>query len=254
MKSESQPHGNEMNIVSFGAGVNSTALVIEMVKRNMKPDLVLFADTGAEHPETYEHLEIMKGWFENNNVRFEIVKSIYEDNLYDYYFNKKTIPWRKFRDCTDKFKKIPQMKKIRQFKEQGVIQHIGIAYDEIYRAIKQQKNGKDPKWLKTRYLLCEWEMTREDNIKTIKDAGLPVPIKSGCFCCPFQGQESWKWLWKTHKNLFEKAKKMEMQNRTYPENTLTFTGNLEYYERAFKEQRNLTEFFTQSICDGHCWT
>lgn len=254
MTDENNKLNSEINILSFGAGVNSTALIIEMVKRNMKPDIVLFADTGSEQPETYKHLEVMERWFKINNINFQIVRSHYNQKLYDYYFDKKLTPSRKFRDCTDKFKKQPQLKFMRQFKDVGVVQHIGIAYDEIYRAIKQEKNNKDPKWLKTRYLLCEWKMTREDNIKTIKDAGLPIPIKSGCFCCPFQGQESWKWLWKTHTDLFSKAIRMEEQGRRFPEITLTFSGCLRDYEKAFKEQRSLNEFFTQQICDGHCWT
>jgi 3'-phosphoadenosine 5'-phosphosulfate sulfotransferase (PAPS reductase)/FAD synthetase len=49
-------------VVSFGAGVNSTAMLIEMRRRGMRPDLVLFADTGGEKPETYEHLEKMNRW------------------------------------------------------------------------------------------------------------------------------------------------------------------------------------------------
>jgi len=34
-------------IVAYGAGTNSTAMLIEMQKRNVIPDLILFADTGG---------------------------------------------------------------------------------------------------------------------------------------------------------------------------------------------------------------
>ena len=40
-------------VVAYGLGVNSTALLVEFVKRDIRPDLILFADTGGEKPETY---------------------------------------------------------------------------------------------------------------------------------------------------------------------------------------------------------
>lgn len=40
-------------ISSYGGGTNSTALLIECVKRGIRIDMILFADTGGEkpHPE-----------------------------------------------------------------------------------------------------------------------------------------------------------------------------------------------------------
>ena len=35
-----------------------------------------------------------------------------------------------------------------------------------------------------RYPLREWQLTREDCGRVIVDAGLPLPPKSACFCCP----------------------------------------------------------------------
>jgi 3'-phosphoadenosine 5'-phosphosulfate sulfotransferase (PAPS reductase)/FAD synthetase len=47
---------NVPHIVAFGGGVDSTAMVIGLVNRNQPIDLILFADTGAERPETYKHI------------------------------------------------------------------------------------------------------------------------------------------------------------------------------------------------------
>ena len=41
-----------MNIVSFGGGTNSAALLIGLYKHKIPIDLITFADTGAEHPHT----------------------------------------------------------------------------------------------------------------------------------------------------------------------------------------------------------
>jgi hypothetical protein len=46
-------------VVSYGAGVDSTALLVEFVRRQIRPDYILFADTGGEKPETLAFLPLM---------------------------------------------------------------------------------------------------------------------------------------------------------------------------------------------------
>ena len=41
-----------MNIVSYGAGVNSTAMLVGMFEKGVPVDLILFADPGSEQPYT----------------------------------------------------------------------------------------------------------------------------------------------------------------------------------------------------------
>lgn len=49
-------------VVAYGMGVDSTAMLIGMRARDMRPDLILFADTGDEKPETYAYEPIVQGW------------------------------------------------------------------------------------------------------------------------------------------------------------------------------------------------
>ena len=51
-----------LQIISLGAGVQSTALMImaERGEITPKPDFAIFSDTQAELPETYEHIEKLK--------------------------------------------------------------------------------------------------------------------------------------------------------------------------------------------------
>jgi len=46
--------------VAYGLGVDSTAMLIEFVRRDIHPDLILFADTGGEKPETYAYLRVIQ--------------------------------------------------------------------------------------------------------------------------------------------------------------------------------------------------
>lgn len=51
-------------VVSYGGGTNSTALLILARLKSIKIDLILFADTGNEHPYTYEFLEWFDKWLQ----------------------------------------------------------------------------------------------------------------------------------------------------------------------------------------------
>ena len=51
-----------MNIVSFGGGTNSAALLVGLYKHHIPVDLITFADTGAEQPHTYEFIAVMNQW------------------------------------------------------------------------------------------------------------------------------------------------------------------------------------------------
>ena len=44
-------------VIADGLGVNSTALLIGLSRAEVRPDLILFADTGSEKPETYAYLK-----------------------------------------------------------------------------------------------------------------------------------------------------------------------------------------------------
>ena len=56
----------DINMVSYGGGVNSTALLIGLHQHRIPVDLILFADTGAEHPHTYAYLDVMDRWLKDH--------------------------------------------------------------------------------------------------------------------------------------------------------------------------------------------
>jgi len=52
-------------VVSLGMGVDSVAMLIEMHRRGVKVDAVLFADTGAERTWTYAALPVVASWLKS---------------------------------------------------------------------------------------------------------------------------------------------------------------------------------------------
>jgi 3'-phosphoadenosine 5'-phosphosulfate sulfotransferase (PAPS reductase)/FAD synthetase len=71
LKSRPAPDPNSPIIVCYGGGTNSTAMLIAMVLKEIKPDLILFADTGAELPETYQWVNTFSDWLFSRRIPWD---------------------------------------------------------------------------------------------------------------------------------------------------------------------------------------
>lgn len=57
-----------MNVVSFCGWTNSTAMIVGMYLHKIPVDLILFADTRAEQPHTYEDIEVFDEWLVKHSL------------------------------------------------------------------------------------------------------------------------------------------------------------------------------------------
>lgn len=184
------------SMVSFGAGVNSTALVIWLVNQGWRGPIV-FADTGCEHPGTYCFMNYFeREWLEP--LGLEITRLQGNDkgeSLIDYCERLSIIPFATMRWCTRIFKVEP----LNAYAQAAGVttQYIGIAADEAHR----QKGRNCP--------LVEEGIDRRGCIEIIESEGLSVPQKSGCYICPFQRDGQWRELYRLHRDLYERAARME---------------------------------------------
>lgn len=190
--------GDNVHVLNYGGGVNSTAMAIEMVRREM-PFLAVFADTGEEHPETYAYVQRFTAWLQERGRTLVIVQSKH-GAMYPYMFKRGWIPNTAFRTCTEEWKRRPIRRWLRQFHGAIVVQYIGIDVGERHRA--KERAG-------FRYPLVEWDIDREGCIAIITTAGLPVPVKSGCWFCPFMRQGQWADMVRSQPALFRKAVVLE---------------------------------------------
>jgi len=203
-------------IVSFGGGVNSAAMLIGMHERGMRPDAVLFADTKAEKPHTYEFVAIMNEWCEKVDMPSIITvtaKSMY-DGLEDNCLKQKMLPSLAygFKSCSHKYKKAPQEKwannwdVARQTWQSGekVTKYLGIDISEERRA----RIPEDDKYVYG-YPLIEWGWDRKDCLEAIQRAGLPNPGKSACFFCPASKKSEIRELHRLYPELSQRAIEME---------------------------------------------
>tara|TARA_R110000868_G_scaffold316530_2_gene577413 strand:- start:438 stop:1205 length:768 start_codon:yes stop_codon:yes gene_type:complete len=202
-------------IVSFGGGVNSAAMLVGMQERGIVPDLILFADTGSEKPETYKFVETMRRWTVRNMDRGIItVPHPTGDTLIESCFRNGTLPSKAygFPGCSVKFKHQPMEKYENSIygKDTIITKAIG------YHAGEDRGSGITEKGrYRYRYFLKEWHWRQRECIEALTRAALPVPLKSSCWFCPSMKPHEIVWLNKKHPELFQIAVQMESAAEPY---------------------------------------
>lgn len=193
----------EYKIASCGVGVDSVAGLIKYGVENF--DEIIFADTGSEKAQTYEYLDYL---IKEKKWPITVIASHY-GKIYDYYYNKRRYPNRWNRDCSGKFKIDVMHKYLRQKygKKAHFHTHIFIDYSEFHR-VRESKY----KYETCHYPLVDDKITRADAVNIILQAGYKLPIKSGCYFCPFTKPEGWIWL--RNNNPEEYAKALEMEKHS----------------------------------------
>lgn len=192
-------------IVSFGGGVNSTALLVGLQERGQPPDAILFADTGGEKPATYEHIETMQQWCQA--VGFPQITTVRQKlTLEQDCLDRETLPSKAFGfgSCSDRFKVQPQKKWLRENAIEDPLWLVGIHVGERHRAERTLNQRTD-----TRFPLIEWEWGQLECVSAIKRGGLKVPVKSACYFCPAMKKKEVLELAKTEPGLFARAVEME---------------------------------------------
>ena len=213
-----------MNVVSWGGGTNSTAMIIGMHLHKIPIDLILFADPGAEQPRTYEFVETFSGWLTAHGLP-EITPVWHRDKegnrltLEAECLESGTLPSIAygFKRCSLKHKIGPQEvycnnhPGCRAVWESGQRVHKYIGYDagETRRIQHAAPIDELDKKYEKHYPLYEWGWDRAECVRVIERAGLPNPGKSSCFFCPSMKKKEIKALWEEYPELFERAVALE---------------------------------------------
>lgn len=217
MESSTGFHTRETSplILNFGAGVDSTAILVGLVRlyragdKTARPALILFADTGNEVSSTYTHIETFSQWLlaqgfpavttvsRPKNIATKVSYTTIDQNC----VANETLPSEAFNQgsCSIKWKHDPMgaflVGRKRPYR-QGWLSANGhgkptklIGYDA-----SETLKGKRGTWSKVketkeahfRYPLVEWGWTRQDAVDAIAAEGLQVPVKSACALCPNQ--------------------------------------------------------------------
>jgi len=194
--------------ISYGGGVNSTAMIIHLLNSARHFDEIVFADTEAENPETYEYMDYFESrYLVPKGYRLERITTkdmgIRDVNLLQFFQRYSFIPHRTVRICTVEFKIKPIMK----YYEKPCVQLIGIDAGEAHRA-KPSRN----KEVTSEFPLLDAGITRKQCLEIIASEGLCLPRKSGCYFCPFARIAHYRELHKKHPELFEQIIELEQKH------------------------------------------
>lgn len=190
--------------LSHGGGVNSWALYLYLIEQNEIPGEdyeAVFVDHGTDWPETYEYMDMMQA----RGYPVTVIKPKYAgcSTVYDYSVKYSLTPSRRpgFRWCTANFK----VEALKTYYQKPCLELIGFDISEQNR----QMNLVGKVGVEQDFPLIEAGIDRQGCIEIIKRHGLPIPPKSGCYICPFQGRTQWIELKRQHPDLFCKAVQLE---------------------------------------------
>ena len=200
-------------VISYGGGVQSTALVVLAMQRKWQIDEIIHVDLlDAESPATRAYVAYFAGWLQdtyNRNLTI-IQRDLYNDMLSNPQFTP--VPWHGKnhtfmlrRQCTRQYKVEPVRRYVKEKYPRERIQMIlGISVDEWHR---MRTSGV--KYITNVYPLVDERLTRNDCRSIIEQSRLQIPPKSSCWFCPYRSARSQLELIKQYPTLREMAATLE---------------------------------------------
>lgn len=215
---------SNIRAVSYGGGVQSTALLVLAANKQIDFNLFLFSNVGddSERPDTLKFVrQVAMPFAKSHGIELvELNKTLRGGGtltlMQAMEQDTKSIPIPMYlpnrapgnRHCTWRFKIEVIAKELRlrgATKENKAILALGISLDEFSRSTTKSR-------IETQilsYPLIDMRIDRSQCVQIISDAGLQVPPKSSCFFCPFNSRKQWLTLLRKEPELFEKSVNLE---------------------------------------------
>ncbi len=212
-------------VLSYGGGLDSFAMLLESIRRNDRPDHVVFVDVGdpeqvdpGEWPSTYRHLrEIVIPLCERECIPFTWIDSVAYPvrgarSLFAWFEARRSIPVAgPTRICTT-------IAKVERFEAwaaerfgEGTLVEVWIGFEsgEEKRAAKDPNAGKPGGARRNRFPLIEWGLCRCRCEAIVRASGHPIPRKSACTFCPYASKGDWQTLARELPTTFARVAQLE---------------------------------------------
>ena len=200
-------------VVSYGGGIQSTALVVLLLLEGWDIDDVVHVDLmDAESPATREYVRYFRDWLQREHGRdiTIIERNMYQDMLARPEFTP--VPWHgkceRFmlsRQCTRQYKVAPLQRYLYdRYPGECIGLMLGISVDEYHR-MRDSSAAR----IEHVYPLVDARLTRWQCRDIIERAGLAVPSKSSCWFCPYRSARSQWALVQRYPDLVGMARALE---------------------------------------------
>ncbi len=214
---------------AISGGADSTAMVLLAHERGEDFEMV-FADTGAELPETYWLIPRLQKYV---GKQLTVVSNgtFFQHLVYHGFL----LPSFYARWCTNHLKIKPQRQFLVGMNPEAV--GVGIRADE-----RRRMDGYAKAEYPCDFPLIEAGMDKRNVLAMCRKHGLLSPAydwrsNTSCFCCPFQRLQDWRGLLKHHPDLFALAEDWETQSERGVEKGYTWIA----HGKTLKDLREASE-------------
>lgn len=214
-----------VTVLRYGAGVNSTAMLLLWLAEGRRLDYVVFSDTGGERPVTLAWVARVQAWLEQNHpkVAFVVVKDA-NKTLEQHSLATRRLPSLAygFRSCSVRFKVEPYLRWAVATipPPTPIVELIGFDAGEVKRVNRGEQTEPRHKGHGARarqcYPLFEQRLTREDCERVIHATFGDLPPKSACFFCPASSAQEVAALAVAEPDLFARAVAIEQTAEAPP--------------------------------------
>lgn len=228
---------SRLTILSLGAGVQSTALLLASAEGILpKVDACIFSDTGWEPKGVYEHLDRLEREVaipagipiyrvSAGNIRADALDPSHRSASMPLFLKNRETGKKGMarRQCTSEYKIKPIARKVRELlgaplKDNGVagkvpsgrwaLQWIGISTDEFERAKDSMVS-----YTRNAFPLLDLNWNRKTCISYLESRGWGSTQKSACIGCPFHQNSEWRRLRDTDPEAWQDAVEFDKEIR-----------------------------------------
>lgn len=249
-----------MRVLSLGAGVQSSTLLLMAVHGELHIDRAVFADTQNEPQTVYDYLvEHLHPAARKAGIPVDIVTAgqlskavlhgAHPPSLPVFTTQGGVLPGRQ---CTRDFKVRPIRRHLQKIRDgQPITMLLGISLDEFQRA-----RTSDVKYITNEYPLLTRRMTRADCLRWLSDHGYPRPPKSACVFCPYRSDRGWRemrdadpWSWAQAVDFDQQVRnsRKSFQGSVYLHRSLV---PLPMVDLSTPQDHGQMEMFEGGECDG----
>jgi hypothetical protein len=236
-----------VRVFNFSGGKTSAFMTIKYYKPG---DLVVFCDTGREHPKTYKFINDFEAFEGIPVIRISYMNTNHPFDIMLYKKKYKIIPNRVKRICTDVLKIKTCKAYLRGVGIREYENYIGFRADESKRVLKRKQESKK---VHDKFPLFEDGINKQhvDQYWSSKPYTLEIPsILGNCTLCFMKGKNAIMAILSVYPELADEwINDEEMSEKLYPNNGHTYFQGCTIKQLRDMAQNNLFQDYHESLAE-----